>query len=176
MSPRRSYLRGLFKEPLAELELMAAFEKWHRYIFASVSKHLLDSAEADSIELVVEFANKRTPPWEVAASNVEITITGPKMVQLSRGAYRAEVEIFAIVSSIFGTNGLEHIAVTGKVSDWLDQCVLVLDYGDTDSVEIGQLKPDNGDDGIELINLKPERTPDRIHSTISSAFVGRFNE
>lgn len=154
---------------------MAAFEKWHRYIFASVSKHLLDSAEADSIELVVEFANQRTPPWEVATSNVEITITGPKMIQLSKGAYRAEVKIFAIVSSIF-SNGLEHIAVTGKVSDWLDQCILVLDYGDTDSVEIGQLSPDNGEDGIGLINLKPERTPDRIHSTITGSFKGRFNE
>lgn len=154
---------------------MAAFEQWHRYIFASVSKHLLDSAETDSIELVVEFANQRTPTWEIAATNVEITITGPAMFQLSKGAYRAEVEIFAIVSSIF-RNGLEHIEKTGMVSDWLDQCVLVLDYGDTDSVTIGQLKPDNGEDGIGLINLKQARTPDRIHSTITGSFKGRFNE
>lgn len=155
---------------------MAAFSQWHRYIFASVSKHFLDLADVDSIEVVVEFANSRTPTWETADSNVEITITGPTMVPLSKGAYRAEVAIFAIVSSFFGTNGLEHIDVTGKVSDWLDQCVLVFDYGDTDLIEIGQLAPDNGEDGITVINLKPEATPDRIHSTISGNFKGRFNE
>ena len=97
---------------------MAAFSQWHRYIFASVSKHFLDLADVDSIEVVVEFANFRTPTWETADSNVEITITGPTMVPLSKGAYRAEVAIFAIVSSFFGTNGLEHIDVIGKVSDW----------------------------------------------------------
>ena len=154
---------------------MAAFAQWHRFIFASVSKHLLDSAEADSIELVVEFANERTPPWENASSNVAITITGPRMMPLSKGAYRAELEVFGIVSSTL-TNGLEHIAVAGKVADWFDQCLLVLDYGDTDSIEIGQLSPDNAADGIPTINLKPERNPDRIHSTINGKFRGRFNE
>jgi len=153
-----------------------AFEDWHGYIFTSVSKFLLEQAEADSVECVVEMANHITPEWENAASNVEITLDGPRMFPLSEGAYRAELDAFVIVSSLRSDNDIDHVRLVGKISDWLDQCVLVLDYGDTGTIEIGQMKPDNGEDGISPINLKPARTDDRLHSTITAAYNGRFNE
>lgn len=148
--------------------------KWARWTFASVTKHLIDSATTDSDQIVVEMANKRTPAWEAAASQFEATVTGPSILERSRGSYLISVNAFMIVSSL-RANGYDHIEAVGRSQKWLNQCIRVLDYGDTGAVELCTLKVVSGTDGtLETINIKPAQTDDRLHSTISVAYNARF--
>lgn len=153
---------------------MAINEKWARWTFASVTKHLLDAAAADTDELVVEFANTRTPDWEAAESQFEATVNGPSVLERSRDSYLIQVQVFMIVSSL-RANGYDHIEAVGRAQKWLNQCIRVLDYGDTGAIELCTLNVVSGADGtLETINLKPTQTDDRLHSTVSVSYSARF--
>jgi hypothetical protein len=153
---------------------MAINEKWARWAFASVTKHLLDAAEADSDELVVEMANTRTPTWEAAASQFEATVSGPSILERSQDSYLITVGVFLIVSSL-RANGYDHIEAVGRGQKWLNQCIRILDYGDTGAIELATLNVESGADGtLETINLKPTQTDDRLHSTINVQYSARF--
>ena len=153
---------------------MAINQKWARWTFASVTKHLLDSASSDSDEIVIEMANTRTPDWEAAASQFEATVSGPSILERSQDSYLIIVDVFMIVSSL-RANGYDHIEAVGRAQKWLNQCIRVLDYGDTGSAQLCVLDVVNGADGtLETINLKPTQTDDRLHSTISVQYSARF--
>ena len=160
-----------------------AFEDFPRWTNASVAKHLLAEATTDSIELLVEFANMpRTPAWENAASNVEITIDGPRFFPRGRRGYMVEVDLFAIISTIDNntTAANDHFVVIGHVASWMNRCIEVFNLGneagDDGLTKIGTLKPDNVTDGIVPTNLKPTRTDDRLHSTISGSYKARYTD
>lgn len=155
---------------------MAINEKWARWIFASVTKHLLDAAAAESPAdtLVVEMANTRTPSFETAETQFEATVSGPSILERSKESYSVTVPVFMIVSSLTD-NGYDHIQAVGRAQKWLNQCIRVLDYGDTDSVELCTLNIVSGADGVlDTVNLKRAQSDDRIHSTISASYQSRF--
>ena len=155
---------------------MTINEKWARWTFASVTKHLIDSASSDSDEIVVEMANTRTPAGEAAASQFEATVTGPSILERSKGSYNMLVNVFMIVSSL-RDNGYDHIEAVGRAQRWLNQCIRVLDYGDTGTAELTTLNVVSGADGtLETINLKPTQTDDRLHSTVSVQYQARFKQ
>jgi hypothetical protein len=155
---------------------MAINEKWARWIFASVTKHLTDQAALDSDELVVEFANTRTDSWKAAASQFEMTVNGPSILERSSGSFFVVVNVFGIVSSL-RANGYDHIEAVGRGQKWLNQCIRVLDYGDTGAIELCTLTVASGSDGIiETENLKPAQTDDRLHSTVNVQYTARFKQ
>jgi len=153
---------------------MAINEKWAKWTHLSVSKHLIDQAVADSESIVVEFANQITPSWESAATQFEATIANLNFLERSKDSYLLSVSVFAIISSL-RNNGAEHIEGVGKCQKWLNQCIRVLDYGDTGTVELCTLKVVSGTDGtLDTTNLKPAQTDDRLHSTIAVSYSARF--
>ena len=139
-----------------------------------MTKHLLDVAVADSELIVVEMGNPITPDWENAASQFNATLATTNLLERSRGSYLLTVSVFMIVSSL-RANGYDHMEAVGKGQKWLNQCVRVLDYGDTDSVELCTLNVVQGPDGtLDTQNLKPTQTDDRLHSTIAVSYSARF--
>lgn len=153
---------------------MTINEKWARWAFASVTKHLIDAATADSDQIVVEFANTRTPTWEAAATQFEATVNGPSILERSRDSYLMTVQVFMIVSSL-RKSGYNHIEAVGRSQKWLNQCIRVLDYGDTGAIELCTLDLVSGTEGsLETINLKPAQTDDRLHSTVNASYSARF--
>jgi hypothetical protein len=153
---------------------MAINEKWARWTQASVAKHLLTASAADSELIVVTGSNPIVPGWEDAASQYEATVTSYNLLERSKGWFLLSVSIFAIVSSL-RANGYDHAEAVGKGQKWLNACIRILDYGDTDSIELATLKPLSGPDGtLDTINLKPAKTDDRLHSTISASYSARF--
>ena len=157
-----------------------AFEDFPRWTVASVGKHLLTLAEGDSIETVIELVNTRTTAWESAASNVELTVDGPRLARKSKNSYNAEVDIFAVLSTIDNgtTAASDHMTAVGKIAKWLNGCIEVFNLGneagDDGTTKIGTLNPNNGETGIVPVNLKPTRTDDRLHSTLSGTFKATY--
>lgn len=153
---------------------MAINEKWAKWSHLSVSKHLIDAAVADSELIVVEFANPITPAWEAAATQFEATISNLNLLERSKNSYLISVSVFMILSSL-RANGADHMEAVGKGQKWLNQCIRVLDYGDTDSIELCTLNIVSGSDGtLDTQQLKPAQTDDRLHSTIAASYSARF--
>lgn len=149
---------------------------WHRWVFASVAKHLHVAIDP-SVELVVEFLDKRSVAWTGATTKAEATISGPATKEISPGLHRIWVDIFVKVTTNMGANNYPHLDAVGTVAEALDNCIICKDYGETGLVEIGILhnRPESGET-VKVTNLTPTEKDTQIHSTISARFLGYFAE
>jgi len=154
---------------------MAVDARWHRWIYASVAKHL--HANSPSINLVVEFLNERTTTWEIASPRAEAVISGPMSKEISAGLHRMWVDVFLTLTSNRSNDDYDHVGHSGVLANALDQCILVRDYGDTGLLEISILKPirDTGQT-IAVQHVRPGAKDNEIHSTIQSRYYGLFEE
>lgn len=156
---------------------MAVDQRWHRWIYASIAKHLHDIADPIPINLVVEFLDDRTSAWQAASPRAEAQITGPLSKEISKGFHRLWVDVFLTLTSTRSTNDYVHVDHSGTLANALDQCILVRDYGDTGLLEISVLEPirDSGRT-IAVQHVRPSEKDREIHSTIQSRFFGLFVE
>lgn len=160
---------------------MPVNQKWHRWIYASVAKHLHTAATAASLPLIVEFLDKRDDAWKAAARRAEVTITGPRTRELSRGFFRVHVDVFVIVTSDIAPSGsadYDHIDKVGAMATALNSCILCKTYGEVPPlVELGILTlRDDLNDEISPEHLKPAEKDTQIHSTVEARLVGFFKE
>lgn len=157
--------------------MAAVNQLWHRWIYASVAKHLHAAATADGLPLIVEFLDKRGETWEAAASKAEATITGPMTKEVCSGLHRIWVDVFITLTSHLSSNNYVHIDHAGAMAEALDQCVTCKDYGATGLVTIGFLHPKpEQTETIKVVHLKPMAKDTQIHSTIQAKFLGYFSE
>jgi hypothetical protein len=142
-----------------------------------MAKHLHAIAAADSIDLVVEFLDKRTSTWKAASPRAEALISGPMSKEVSKGLHRIWVDVFITLTSTRGSNDYVHIGHAGTMANALDQCVIVRDYGDTGLLDISVLTPirDAGQT-VAVQHVRPSERDEEIHSTIQSRFYGLFAE
>jgi hypothetical protein len=150
--------------------------RWHRWIFASIAKHLHAAADGQSLPLVVEMLDKRDEAWKTAVHKTEATISGPATRGVG-GEFEVVVDVTIILTSDLTDNDYDHLDYAGEMASALDQCILVMDYGATGLVEIGKLKPstDPGE-AIRVTNLKPAEKDTQLHSVITARLSGYFEE
>jgi hypothetical protein len=146
---------------------------WHRWIYASVSNHLHVNAAAGSLEIRVELSDGESVAWKAATTKAEANITGPMSNEVSPGNHDITVAVFVAVTSDQSNSDYDHIDAVGIVCNALGQCILCIDWGATDVLEIGILTPS---EAINPDHLKPKITDDQIFSTIEATFTGKFTE
>ena len=151
--------------------------KWHRWVYASLAKHLHGICDPVPIALVVEFLDKRTETWKQASPRAEAIITGPMSKEVSNGLHRIWVDVFLTLTSNRGANDYVHVGHAGTLANALDQCVIVRDYGETGNLDISVLTPirDSGQT-VSVMHIRPTEKDEEIHSTIQSRFYGLFAE
>lgn len=137
----------------------------------------MHEAADDSLPVVVEFLDKRDSVWSTALSKAEVVITGPMTKEISAGLHRIWVDVFVIVSSSIRTNNYDHIDKVGIFANALDQCIVCKDYGATNELIVGTLRPrPEAGDTIKTTHLKPSEKDTQIHSTVAARFLGYFSE
>lgn len=142
-----------------------------------MAKHLHEQAAAGSLEIKVDFTDGESSAWKAAVTKAQATITGPLVKNRGHGEIDVVVSVFVTVTSDRSLNDYDHIDATGVMTNALDQCVTVIDYGATGVLEIGQIFPGRADaDLIEANHLRPIKTDDQIFSTISARYQGTFTE
>lgn len=151
---------------------MARNAKWDRWTYASIVKHLT-AAVASPIHFY--FGGKRTDAWESADHRAEVTIGGLRTKQKNRSTYDGELDVFVIVSSDVTANNYNHVDVVGDVANALDQCLTVMDWGDTELVEVSILQKKRGNEfDVDPTHIKPKKDDDRLHSTVQVTLEGKF--
>jgi len=154
---------------------MGVDARWHRWVYASMAKHL--HANSAGINLVVEFLDERTRTWETASPRAEAIITGPMSKEISNGLHRIWVDVFVTLTSNRSTNDYDHVGYSGLLANALDQCVLVKDYGDTGALDISVLNPiRDTNQTVAVQHVRPTEQDNEIHTTIQSRFYGLFAE
>lgn len=155
---------------------------WHRWIFASVAKHLKTAATAGGVTLNVSMLDQADDAFKALSSRAEATISGPRSKEVSKGEHRVIVDVFITVSSLTDetANNYDHIDKVGILANALDQCVLVKDYGPTGTggtVTLGvlQLVLDDGDE-VTVIHVRPAEKDNQVHSTIAARLQGYISE
>lgn len=152
---------------------MSRNANWDRWVYASIVDHLTTQI---SSPIVFDIGGKRTAAWENANHRAEVTIGGLRTQQINRSKFKVECDVFVIVSSDLTANKYTHVDAIGDVANALDQCITVMDYGATGLEEIGPIQRKRGDDQfIASDHIKPKDTDDRLHSTVSVTFEGRFS-
>lgn len=153
---------------------MAAVDKrWARWVYGSVTNYLHVKAREGDLPLIVDFEDTTSnPEWANARTRGQATITGPISSAGSPGLFRVVVGVFIAISSKRSDNNFEHVGVVGAMQHALDQCIPVIDAGDTNSVEVGTLTPFQS--AILPIHLKPTDQDDLIFSTVSTTFEALF--
>lgn len=142
-----------------------------------MAKHLHTICAAASIDLVVEFLDKRTSVWKAASPRAEAMISGPLSKEVSKGLYRVWVDVFLTLTSNRGANDYVHVGHAGTLANALDQCVVVRDYGETGLLDISTLTPSREPgQTVAVQHVRPSEKDGEIHSTIQSRFYGLFSE
>lgn len=151
---------------------------WHRYVFASIVKHLRAAMSAGSIELAIDFLDERTNAWKDATSKAEATIMGPFTREQSKGLYRVRATVFMVLTSDRSVDAGVHIDNEGVISEALDQCIVVKDYGTTGLVDIGVITPNVDAPGDEVgpDRERPKQTDDQIFTTFQVRYYGLFSD
>jgi hypothetical protein len=139
-----------------------------------VAKHLHAVCATASIDLVVEFLDKRTEAWRTASPRAEATISGP-LTAPQGGQYELEFDVFVTLTSRRGSNDYVHVGHAGTIENALSQCILVKDYGETGLLEIATLTL-NPETGVTCVHVRPAEKDEEIHSTIQARLRGHFAE
>lgn len=156
---------------------MGVDARWHRWVYASIAKHLHDICTPAGINLVVEFLDRRTNSWLAASPRAEAVITGPMSKEISNGLHRIWVDVFLTLTSDRSANDYVHVGHAGTLANALDQCILVRDYGATGLIDVSVLHPIQDDtQTVSVMHLQPTDKDEEIHSTIQSRFYGLFSE
>ncbi len=148
-------------------------EKWYRWVFASIAKHVHADAALADLPIVVHTLDKQNAEWKAATTHAEVTIIGPSL-RPGTLSTRVRVSVFAIVTSHLSTNNYPHINAVGALAASLHKCIVVKDYDDTGLIEIGILNRARGDTEVDVNNFAPLSKDTQIHSTISASFFSRF--
>ena len=153
---------------------MAAVDKrWARWVYGSVTNYLHVKAREGNLPLIVDFEDTtRNVAWTNARTKGQATITGPISSAGSPGLYRVVVGVFIAISSARSANDYDHIDAVGAMQHALDQCILIVDAGDTDLVEVGTLTPFQA--AIEPVHIKPTDQDDTIFSTVNTTYEALF--
>jgi hypothetical protein len=119
----------------------------------------------------------RNAAWKSAVSKAEVTISGPATKEVSSGLHRIWLDVFVTLTSDRSDNDYDHIGYAGAIANALDQCISVMDYGDTGLVELCIIRPikDNAET-IDVTHIKPSDTDDQIFSTVHARYFGLFAE
>jgi hypothetical protein len=153
--------------------MAAVNRRWARWIYGSVANYLKTKAFNAGIPLIVEFLDTtQNASWENARTRAQATISGPITIEGSPGLFRVIVTVFVAVSSNRSLNDYDHIDAIGAMSEALDQCIQVVDAGDTNAVDVGTLTPFQAP--IEPVHLKPADQDDTIFSTVSTTYEALF--
>lgn len=149
---------------------------WHRWVYASIAKHLKQSA--GDTPIVVEFLDVRGPEWKTAQTKAEVTITGLMTKELCGGLHRVWVDVFVTLTShLSEDNNFRHLDAAGAIASALDTCIVCKDYGWTNERVIGVVSPfREGNEQLKVNHLKPAAKDTQLHSTIQSKFLGYFSE
>jgi len=81
-------------------------KNWPRWIFASVSKHFLDAASAESIPLFIEGQHRDT---RLEKDFFELRTDGPTLREVSKGCFVFGLEINIIVQSAMNDTNYHRI-------------------------------------------------------------------
>lgn len=151
--------------------------QWHRYVFASIVKHLRTATTAAGLPFVVDFLDQRTDAWKDATSKAEATIMGPFTREQSSGLYRVRATVFVVLTSSRSVDAGDHIDFEGAISEALDQCIIVKDYP-SGLVEIGVITPNVESPGDEVgpDRERPKDTDDQIFTTFQVRYYGLFSD
>lgn len=151
---------------------------WHKWVFASLAKHIHDSAEAVNLPMVIEFVDTRSDDWKTARLKAEATIIGPSTREASKGFHIVDVSVVVIVTSQI-SSGYSHHEAVGAMANALDRCIRVLEYGPNNPNPdfVGLLTPDvEAAARVRVTNIKPTQPDNLSHSTIEVAYTGFFAE
>lgn len=156
---------------------MAVDARWHRWVYASIAKHLHSVATGAGISLVVELLDERKESWKTASPRAEAVITGPMSKEISNKLHRIWVDVFVTLTSNRSSNDYVHVGHSGTFANALDQCVTVRDYGETGLLDISVLRPirDSGQT-VAVQHIVPSEGDQEIHSTIQARLYGLFAE
>lgn len=151
---------------------------WHKWVFASLAKHIHDSAVSADLPMVIELIDTRSDAWKTARQKAEATIIGPSTREVSKGCHAVDVSVVVIVTSQI-SEGYTHQEAVGAIANALDRCITVYEYGpDNPSPDIvGILTPDvSAQARVRVTNIKPSQPDNLCHSTIEVGYTGFFTE
>lgn len=129
------------------------------------------------LPIVFDFGPTRPPAWEEATTKAEFTISGPHSNQKSPKLHRLFVDVFVVLTSEISNNNYPHTDRAGDIAAALDKCFLVMDYGDTGLIEVGELARRKGEgEDVFVTHLRPSQDDTQLHSTILARYVGQFKK
>jgi hypothetical protein len=153
---------------------MAAVDRrWARWVYGSVTSYLHKKAREGNLPLIVDFEDTtHNTAWANARTRGQATITGPITSAGSPGLFRVVVGVFIAISSKRSLNDYDHIDAVGAMQNALDQCIPIIDAGDTNLLDIGTLTPFQAP--IEPVHIKPADQDDTIFSTVNTTYDALF--
>jgi hypothetical protein len=102
---------------------------FERYVYASVSKHLVEVAEDNNIPWVVEHIGQRTPDFMQAPIRVEIRVTGPFIFEPSHDFFDVKVMVSVLLTGRMTERPYDLMGATGLFREAMQQQIPVWNYG-----------------------------------------------
>lgn len=109
-----------------------ARKDWTRWIFASVADYLKQVAAERNLPVLVEHLDDRTEAFMQAADRAEIRITGPFIQELSRGYWRAFVDVNVLLTSRYDGSQKDAYSIlkhAGALQDALSSPMGIWNFG-----------------------------------------------
>lgn len=140
-------------------------ENLARWIFQSVAKHFVATANGISLPYFVEGIDERSED-DMRASHVELRVTGPEVKELSNGYYHIKVVVnflFTKEMEMSGADAFDLIQWTGVFAQKMMEVIPIYKKGtgaDDDGSQIGCLRIDKGKNEMVRIfhfgQIKPD--------------------
>lgn len=139
------------------------------WFYASIAEHIHNLVTA---ELVIDFLDTRSDAWDSATTKAEVTISGPRSREVTKGCHRSHVDVFVRVTSHMSSNNYGHLTTVGEIVNALDRCILIYSYP-TPGELVDEITPrSETNDEINVTHLQPAEKDTQIHSTIEARYVG----
>ena len=157
---------------------MPADPRLIRWVRASLADHVKAALTAAGLPSAVDGLDDRDDAFMALPDRAEVAINGPAWRQLNHGAFRVQVNVNVIVSSIMGLdrNAYTHDTLAGRAKATLDQVIPVKDHGDSDpAVTLFCLRlRDDIDPSLLVQQIHLDTTDRRRHTVIDARYVGIF--
>lgn len=99
---------------------------WDRWIFASISKHFVDTLAATA-EVFIEGQKRGTRKME---QWFEVRVDGPNYTEITKGEFKIYVEINILCACIVKDTSIHNIrTLAGKAASEMDTSIFVYKYG-----------------------------------------------
>lgn len=108
---------------------MALNPEFERYVYASVSKHLVAVAEDNNIKWLVEHLGQRTPDFMEADTRVEIRVTGPFIYEPSHDYFDVKVMVSVLLTGRMTRRPYDLLRATGLFREAMQEPIPVWNYG-----------------------------------------------